>query len=63
MRTDHRPNIMLVEILTILSLIFLMGLFTTTPLGNRMKALQYFVVAIAVLFLVLMFFTPMGWKI
>lgn len=53
---------MLVEILTILSLIFLMGLFTT-PLGNRMKALQYFVVAIAVLFLVLMFFTPMGWKI
>lgn len=53
---------MLVEILAILSRIFLMGLFTT-PLGNRMKALLYFVVAIAVLFLVLMFFTPMGWKI
>lgn len=53
---------MLVEILTILSLIFLMGLFTT-PLGDRMKALQYMVVVIAVLFLVLMFFTPLGWKI
>lgn len=53
---------MLVEILTILSLIFLMGLFTT-PLGDRMKALQHVIVAIAVFFLVLTFFTPMGWKI
>lgn len=53
---------MLVEILTILSLVFLVVLFAT-PWGNRMKALQYFVVAIAVLFLALTFFTPMGWKI
>lgn len=50
------------NILTLLFLIFL-GVLFATPLGDQMKALQYIVVAIAVLFLVLMFFSPVGWKI
>lgn len=51
-----------VGILTLLFLIFL-GVLFATPLGDQIKALQHVFAAIVVLFLVLMFFTPVGWKI